>query len=412
MVELINNPVDARLQEKLPNRLILILILGSLSAFGPLSMDMYLPALPAVTEDLHTTASFTQLSITTCLLGLAVGQLIFGPLSDFQGRRKLLLMTLVLFTLSSILCAVSSNIWLFVGFRFAQGCSAAAGIVISRAATRDIYSGKELTKFIALLAMVMGAAPILSPIIGGLILQWTNWQTIFYMLAIIGAIMFLAVYFLLPETLAEEKRTKGNIFAIVTSFGTLLKDRVFIGIAFSQSLISMGMFAYIAASPFVLQNIYDVSPQQFSFIFAFNGLGIVVMAQLAGRLAGTMDEAKLLFYGITQAVVGSVLLLVVTLMTLPLWHMMVALFLVVSSVGIVNTTSFSLAMNRQGERAGSASALLGILPFGGGAIVSPLVGIAGEFNAVPMGIVIFACSLLSFTIYASFVKVKIASSFK
>lgn len=232
------------------------------------------------------------------------------------------------------------------------------------------------------------------------------------MLAIIGAIMFLAVYFLLPETLAEEKRTKGNIFAIVTSFGTLLKDRVFIGIAFSQSLISMGMFAYIAASPFVLQNIYDVSPQQFSFIFAFNGLGIVVMAQLAGRLAGTMDEAKLLFYGITQAVVGSVLLLVVTLMTLPLWHMMVALFLVVSSVGIVNTTSFSLAMNRQGERAGSASALLGILPFGGGAIVSPLVGIAGEFNAVPMGIVIFACSLLSFTIYASFVKVKIASSFK
>lgn len=406
---MINNTVDTRLQEKLPHRFILLLVLGSLSAFGPLSMDMYLPALPAVTEDLHTTASFTQLSITTCLLGLAVGQLVFGPLSDFQGRRNLLLITLVLFTLSSILCAVSSNIWLFVGFRFAQGFTAAAGIVISRAATRDLYSGKELTKFVALLAMVMGVAPILAPIIGGIILKWANWQTIFYMLALIGAIMFFAVFFLLPETLSEEKRTKGNIFAIVASFGALFKDRIFIGIAFSQSFISMGMFAYIAASPFVLQNIYGVSPQQFSLIFAFNGLGIIIMAQLAGKLAETIDESKLLFYGVSQAVVGSILLLLVTFMTSSLWLMIVALFLVISSVGTVNTTSFSLAMNRQGERAGSASAFLGILPFGGGAIVSPLVGLAGEFNAIPMGIVIFCCTLLSFIIYTLFVKVKIAS---
>lgn len=407
-----NTAVQASLQEKMPHRFILILILGSLSAFGPLSMDMYLPALPAVTEDLQTTASFTQLSITTCLLGLALGQLIFGPWSDFLGRRKLLLITLVLFTISSILCAISTNIWLFIGFRLAQGITASAGIVISRAATRDLYEGKELTRFVALLAIVMGVAPILSPIIGGIILKWANWQMIFHLLALIGAIMFFSVFFLLPETLPQEKRTKGNVIAIVGSFGALFKDRVFIGLAFSQSFVSMGMFAYIAASPFVLQNIYNVSPQQFSLIFGLNGLGIIIMAQVSGRLAGVVSEATLLFFGVTQAIVGSILLLVVTIMTWPLWLMMVALFLVVSSVGIVNTTSFSLAMNRQGERAGSASALLGILPFGGGAIVSPLVGVAGEYNAIPMGIVIFACSLLAFVLYLLFVRVNVVGEKK
>ncbi|HLS67127.1 MAG TPA: Bcr/CflA family efflux MFS transporter, partial [Pseudogracilibacillus sp.] len=166
-------------QMKRPSRLVLVLILGSLTAFGPLSMDMYLPALPAVTADLQTNASLTQLSITTCLLGLAAGQIIFGPLSDFQGRRKPLLVTIILYAVSSVLCAISPNIWFFVAVRFLQGLTASAGIVISRAAARDMYEGKELTKFVALLAIVMGAAPILSPIFGGIILKWTTWQAIF-----------------------------------------------------------------------------------------------------------------------------------------------------------------------------------------------------------------------------------------
>lgn len=386
-------------QTKRPSRLMLVLILGSLTAFGPLSMDMYLPALPAVTADLQTNASLTQLSITTCLLGLAIGQLIFGPLSDFQGRRKPLLTTIVLYAISSVLCAISPNIWFFVVVRFAQGLTASAGIVIARAAARDLYEGKELTKFVALLSIVMGAAPILSPIFGGIILKWTTWQAIFYILAMIGVVMFFAVLGFLPETLQEERRTKGNIFAVVSSFGTLLKDKIFVGIAFAQSFVSMSMFAYIAASPFVLQNIYGVSPQQFSLIFGLNGLGIIIFAQISGRLANYFAENKLLFFGIIQSLIGSILLFIVVIFTLPLWTIMLALFLVVSSVGIVNTMSFSLGMNRQGERAGSASAFLGILPFGGGAIVSPLVGIAGEFNAVPLGIVILVCGVLALLIF-------------
>ena len=376
-----------------------VLILGSLTAFGPLSLDMYLPALPAVTTDLNTTASLAQLSITTCLLGLATGQLILGPLSDMHGRRKPLIITLVLYTIFSLLAGLSGNIWLFVVLRFFQGFTGAAGIVIARASARDMYIGKDLTRFIALLAIVNGAAPILAPVFGGIILKWLTWQAIFYILAIIGLIMFLAVLLFLPETLTTEKRMERNMFAAFSSFGTLFKDRTFLGIAFSQAFIMMGMFAYIAASPFVLQNIYNVSPQQFSFIFAMNGVGIILSAQIAGKLAHRFSEMALLKTSIIIAFLGSILLMIVVLFDLPLWIIMIALFSIVSTVGIVNTTGFSLAMNRQGEVAGSASAFLGILPFAGGALVSPLAGIAGEHNAIPMGAVIFICCFLALLSY-------------
>ena len=381
------------------NILWLVLILGSLTALGPLSMDMYLPALPAVTEDLNTTASLGQLSITACLLGLAAGQLVFGPLSDFKGRRKPLIITLILYTITSLLCGLSTNIWAFISLRFAQGFTGAAGIVIARASARDMHSGKELTRFMALLAVVTGAAPILAPIFGGVILKWMTWKSIFYILSLIGSAMVLSVMFFLPETLPETQRSEGNLLAVFKSFGTLFKDRIFIGIAFVQAFISMSMFAYIAASPFVLQNVYEVTPQQFSLIFAMNGLGIIITAQLAGRLSNRYREMTLLYAAILFALTGSILLMFVVFFNLPLWAMMVALFMAVSSVGIINTTSFSLAMNRQGKIAGSASAFLGILPFAGGALISPLTGVAGENSAVPMGVVIFLCCVLALIIY-------------
>lgn len=376
-----------------------VLILGALTAFGPLSLDMYLPGLPELTSDLQTTASLGQLSITTCLLGLATGQLLFGPLSDIQGRKKPLIFTLSLYTIFSLLSGLSSNIWIFIGLRFLQGFTGAAGIVIARASARDMYSGKELTQFIALLAIVTGSAPILAPIFGGIILKWFTWHTVFYTLSLIGFIMFVTVIFFLPETLPENNRNQGNVSSMFSSFGILFKDRTFLGIAFSQAFISTSMFAYIAASPFVLQNIYNVSAQQFSLIFAMNGLGIIIAAQIAGRLSHRFSELRLLRAGILFSFIGSVLLMFVVFLQLSLWIMILALFMVVSTVGMVNTTSFSLAMNRQGDVAGSASAFIGILPFAGGAIVSPLVGIAGENNAIPMGFVMFTCCLLALLTY-------------
>lgn len=385
--------------KRVHNKLWFVLLLGSLTAFGPLSMDMYLPALPHVVDDMQTNASLVQLSITACLLGLAGGQLLFGPLSDIHGRRRPLLYTLLVYAAASLLCAFSSSIWMFIGLRFVQGFAGAAGIVIARASARDMYSGKELTKFVALLALVNGAAPILAPIFGGAVLQWVSWPAVFIILSLIGVVMFLAVALTLSETLPPEKRAEGGLLATVKTFHLLLKDRIFMGISLSQAFVSMSMFAYIAGSPFVLQNIYGASPQQFSFIFAANGVGIIIAAQVTGRLANYVEEKKLLFAGIVISFIGAALLIMAITLNLPFWLLLAALFLVVSSVGIVGTTAFSLAMERQGKSAGSASAFIGILPFGGGALVSPLVGIGGDYTAVPMGITIFVCSLAALLIY-------------
>lgn len=380
-------------------KLWIVLLLGSLTAFGPLSMDMYLPALPIVASDLQTTTSIAQLSLTACLLGLALGQLTFGPLSDIRGRRKPLMTTLVIYAVASMLCAFSGNIWLFIGLRFVQGFTGAAGIVIARASARDMYSGKDLTKFVALLALVNGSAPVLAPIFGGVVLNFASWAIVFIILGVIGLVMFIAVTFYLPETLPVERRAEGSLLSVVKTFGKLLKDRSFMGIALTQAFMMTGMFAYIAGSPFVMQNIYDVTPQQFSLLFALNGVGIIIGAQVTGRLVNLVSEVKLLCSGIMIALTGSLLLIIVIISNLSLAWMALALFLVVSSVGIVSTTCFSLGMQKQGESAGSASAFLGLLPFIGGAIASPLVGIAGDHTAWPMGMIIVSCTVISFSIF-------------
>src|SRR5699024_1714842 len=383
----------------------LVLILGLLTAFGPLSMDMYLPALPNVAADLYASTSMIQLSLTTCLVGLGVGQLVFGPLSDIHGRRKPLLLTITIYVIASLMIAWTMNIVLFILLRFVQGFTAAAGIVIARASARDLYVGKELTKFIALLALVNGAAPILAPVIGGFVLNFTTWIGVFYVLACIGLLMLVAFYFYLPETLSDDNRADRSILAVFKTFNQLLTDRYFMGIALTQGFVMASMFAYIAGSPFVLQNIYGMSPQQFSFLFALNGVGIVIAAQMTGRLSSIYAEKRLLAGGVFISLFGSLLLLVVTWQKLSLIFMSVALFLIVSSVGIISTTSFSLAMEQQGKSAGSASAFLGLLPFVGGGIVSPLVGILGDMNAKPMAVVIFISIFLALvSLFAAFIK--------
>ncbi|QTD40915.1 multidrug effflux MFS transporter [Sporosarcina sp. Te-1] len=382
----------------------LVLLFGSLTAFGPLSMDMYLPGLPAVANDLNATTSIVQLSLTACLVGLGAGQLVFGPMSDIVGRRKPLIATLLVYAVASLLCAFSSDIWMFILLRFIQGMTGAAGIVIARACARDLYEGNDLTKFMALLSIVNGAAPILAPIAGGVVLGFASWKAVFFILSAIGLLMFLATAFFLPDTLPEEARSESGLFAVFRTFGKLLKDKVFMGVALTQGLISSSMFAYIAGSPFVLQNIYGVSPQQFSLFFALNGFGIIIAAQVTGRLSSRIHESKLLWGGVLLSVIGSIGLFVVVWMEGSLISIAIALFLIVSSVGIVSTSAFSLAMQSQGKSAGSAAAFLGLIPFVGGAAVSPLVGVAGDLSAWPMAVVILGCSGGALLIYQAVVK--------
>jgi len=382
-----------------PRRLTLILILGSLAALGPLSIDMYLPAFPDMSRSFDASASLIQLSLTACMLGMALGQLIVGPLSDVRGRKRPLMFALLAYLLASLACAMAPTIEVLIALRFIQGAAGASGIVISRAIVRDLFDGPELTRFFAALSLVNGTAPILAPVIGGQLLRFGDWHFVFYLLAILSTMMLLAVALRLPETLPLDRRVEGNLTTTLKTFGRLLTDRVFIGYAFAQAFVMGAMFAYISGSPFVLQNIYGASPQQFSFLFGLNGIGIILAAQIAGRLAGRVDSERLMRISLTVVASASILLFLALTLTEQLIFVMIPLFFVVSSVGLISTLGFTLAMQNYGSTAGSASALLGLLPMLVGSLVSPLVSIMGEQSAVPMGLIIMTLDCLALVLY-------------
>ncbi|OXM86548.1 multidrug effflux MFS transporter [Paenibacillus rigui] len=399
------NELNDAAESTAPSRRVwMAVVLGSLAAFGPLSIDMYLPALPELTHDLNTSTSLAQLSLTACLLGLSLGQLFAGPLSDVRGRRTPLLIGLMIYAIASILCAFGPSISIFVMLRFIQGLAGSAGIVISRAVVRDMYAGTELTKFFSLLMLVNGIAPILAPIAGGQLMELTSWRGVFVVLSVIGVMMLAAVLFGLPETLPEARRSRGGLRQTLATFRRLVQNRSFVGYALSQGLVTSAMFAYISGSPFVIQDIFGASPQMFSLIFAMNGLGIIVASQMTGRLAGRFGEARLLTAGLLIAAASGLLLLAAIVSGAKLAAVLVPLFFVVASVGIVGTTTFSLAMQDQAEAAGSASALLGVLSFIFGGVVAPLVGLGGSGTAVPMAIVIAAAELGAVACYAFMVR--------
>jgi MFS transporter, DHA1 family, multidrug resistance protein len=356
---------------------------------------MYLPSLPSLAKDFNSNTSLAQLSLTACLLGLSLGQLFAGSQSDIRGRRRPLLIGLIIFSISSLLCALSTSIWTLILLRFIQGLAGAAGIVISRAVVRDLYSGSEMMKFMSLLMLVNGVGPILAPIAGGQLLQITSWRGVFIVLGMVGVIMLLAVQFGLPETLPVQSRSKAGITNTLATFRTLLCDREFMQYALPQGLVVAAMFAYIAGSPFVIQNIYGATPQMFSLFFAVNGLGIIIAGQITGKLAGRVSAIKLFVAGMGIAAVGGISLLIMILVGMGLPGILPSLFLVVSSIGIVGTAGGALAMEKYAKAAGSASALLGLLSFIFGALVAPLVGLGGDNTAVPMGLVIAMCDVLS-----------------
>jgi MFS transporter, DHA1 family, multidrug resistance protein len=368
--------------------ILLILIVGSLSAFGPLSLDMYLPAFPALADDLATSASRVQLTLTACLIGLALGQLGAGPLSDVFGRRLPLMIGLLSFTGISILCMFAPNVEVLVALRFLQGIAGAAGIVIARAIVRDLYSGSALAQFFSLVMMVNGMAPILAPVIGGQLLHFTTWHGVFLVLGLISLLLFAAVLFQLPETLPVERRQTGGIRPMLVAFRGLLTDRLFIGYGLSAGMAFGAMFAYIAGSPFVIQNIYDVSPQAYSLIFGANALGIVAVAQLNARVVRRVGPRRMLTVGLMGSATGGLSLVIVVLLGIGLVGILSALFIVVSSIGMIAPNTAALAMANYPDSAGSASALLGLLQFIIGGLVAPLAGIGGDETALPMAVLI------------------------
>jgi DHA1 family bicyclomycin/chloramphenicol resistance-like MFS transporter len=369
-------------------RLRLFVILGALSAIGPLSIDMYLPALPKLTHDLSAGASQVQLTLTACLVGLAAGQVVAGPISDMWGRRRPMFAGIVIYTAASLLCVVAPTVQTLVVLRLIQGAAGAACIVISRAIVRDLHDGPAAARFFSLLMLVNGMAPVAAPVIGGQVLRYTSWRGVFVVLAVMGALMAVSVLGL-RETLPRSERHTGGLRAALRTFRELGTDRVFSGYALAGGLAFAAMFAYIAGSPFVVQDIYGISPQAYSLIFAVNSLGIIALGQVSGMLVGRVPMRALLAAGLGMSVLGGLLLLVAVFGGLGLPGVLPALFLVASAIGLVMPNSAALALSgRPPNVAGSASALFGLTQYVVGAAAAPLVGLAGSQSAVPMAIVI------------------------
>lgn len=361
-------------------------VLGFLAAMGPLCTDLYLPALPGMAAELSSSASQMQLSITACLLGLSLGQIVLGPLSDARGRKLPLLFSLVVFILASFLCSRASGVGELVALRFIQGLAGSGGVVLSRAIACDLFRGTELTKFFSLLMLINGVAPIFGPVIGGQIMNFFEWPAIFLFLMLCGVAQFSLVFFGCPETLPREKRVQGGMSQSLRAMFRLFGNRVFLAYMLIQGFVMAGFFGYISASPFVLQNLYGLSAQQYALCFGINGFGIMIFAQITGRLCTAYGDRNLLFAGVVLSLVASVCVAVVALLHLPVGFMIAALFVFVSCIGITTTTSFSLAIASQQGGAGSASGLLGVTSFVFGAFASPLVGLGGSSTAVPMAV--------------------------
>ncbi|QHW30949.1 multidrug effflux MFS transporter [Paenibacillus rhizovicinus] len=386
-------------QEKKSNRWRLVLLLGAFSALGPLTIDMYLPSFPEITADFGTQASLVQLSLTACLIGLGLGQIVMGPLSDMHGRRRPVIISLLLYLVMSFVCAISPNIYCFIAARFIQGFAASAGIVVSRAVVRDLYSGPELTRFFSLLMLVNNLFPLIAPVAGSGVISFTTWVGVFIVLGGVGIVLAILATTGLKETLPPENRISSNFGQLLTGIRTLLRDRQFLGYALAQGIMIGGVFAYVSGTPFIYQKIYGASPQLFALLFGSNGISLIIGSQLVGRLNHVISERRFLLIGLLLSAASSFIALMVILLHGPLFALVPPLFCFVASIGITSTASFSLAMETQSHMAGSASAILGLLPFLLGAVTSPLVGIAGEYSAVPMGVIILSTSLLALLAY-------------
>ncbi len=366
----------------------LIVLLGSIVAIGPLSIDTYLPAFPAMSRALDSSASAVQLTLTACLAGLALGQLFAGSLSDRLGRRRPILVGLGAYVVASLLCAVAPDVLTLTALRFVQGFGGAAGMVVAQAVVRDRHSGASAVRVFSSLMLIIGVAPILAPVLGAQLLELGSWRGIFVALAVIGACVWLAVATQLPETLPPERRDMRGLRQTLRTLRGLLGMREFMGFAIASSLSFATVFAYVSGSSFVLQDIYGLSPQTYSVVFGAGGFGLILSSRLNARLAGRVEPLVLLRRAmLTTACATLVLLAVVVAGGLGAWAVMVPLFVIVCSFAFALPNATALALSPHPDVAGAASALLGVIQFITGAAVAPLVGVAGTDTAVPMGVV-------------------------
>ena len=375
-----------------------MLILGALIALGPLTIDMYLPSLPTITSELLTTDATVQLTLTGTLLGLGLGQLLIGPLADRLGRRRPLLAGTAVHVLASLLCLIAPNVEVLGGLRVVQGLGAAAGSVIALAIVRDLYTGRAAATLLSRLILVMGAAPVIAPTLGGYVLAFTSWRGVFGVLALYGLLLLPIAARALPETLPPDRRTHTGVAGTLRTYGHLLRDRTFLGLVLVAGLAMSAVMGYVAGASFVFQEQFGLNQQEFGLVFGSGAIWLIAATQLNPVLLRRFEPRQLLLFAVPAGAVAGLVMVGVALagiggilgLLLPLW-------LVLFTVGLALPNAPAVALSRHGETAGTAAALLGAVQFGVGALVSPMVGVLGN-NNVAMATVVASGLVLSMVV--------------
>jgi DHA1 family bicyclomycin/chloramphenicol resistance-like MFS transporter len=380
------------------------LTLGAFVALGPLTIDMYLPALPTIATELETTSAAVQLTLTGTLVGLALGQLVLGPLSDRFGRRRPLIAGTALHVIASLLVLVAPNIAVLGVLRLLQGVGTAAGAVIAIAVVRDLFDGRAAATMLSRLFLVIGAAPVLAPTIGGEVLRFTSWRGVFVILAVYGLLLLAVGLFLLRETLPPERRSSSGVTGTLRGYRSLFGDRAYVGLVLVAGLTMAGLFSYVSGSSFVYQEEFGLDEQQFGLLFGAGAFWLIAATQLNPVLLRWFSPAQVLVAGtLAGAAAGAVLLALSATGTGGLFAVAIPLWAVLFACGLALPNAPALALSRHGEAAGTAAALLGAVQFGVGAAVSPLVGLLGN-DAVAMGTVIVASLVLAIVVLFAVVR--------
>lgn len=375
----------------------LALILGALTAVGPLAIDMYLPALPSIAREFGIAVSVVQSSLASYFIGIAVGQLFYGPLSDRFGRKPMLYLGLALFMLSSIACARAERVDVLIAFRFLQALGGCAPIVIPRAVVRDHFDQSASVRMLSVLMLVMGLAPILAPLIGGQLLVHFGWRAVFWLLTIYAALWLTVVAIALPESLPSARRLRQPLAEVLAVYWRLVRDRRFMGHSLAGGLIFSGLLAYISGSPFVFIELFHVPPERYGLFFGVNAFGIITASQVNRALAGRVDTHRILRVALVVAMTAGVVLVADSYSGFGGFPgILVPLFFFVACHGFVSPNSTALAMAPHGKVAGSASALLGMLQFAGGAVAGGLVGAFSNGTSLPMAAVVAGCGATAF----------------
>lgn len=387
------------------NMTLFTLVLGVLSAFSPLAIDMYLPALPSMERAFATSAAAVQGSLSAYFVGFGFAQLIYGPLGDRYGRRWPVVIGSSLFVLACIACALAPNIESLIVSRFIAGIGACAGPVLARAMVRDTCAHDDASRMLSRLMLVMGVAPLAAPLIGGQLLVHFGWASIFWALAVFGAAAILLMLWQLPETLPVERRRRIGIAAMLADYGRLLRSRRYLGYALTASAMVSALFAYLSGAPFVFINLFGIAPDHFGYIFGLNVVGMMLCAVLNGRLVGRISSDHMVLYSAIMVAVAGVALAALGISG---WGGLVALcvplFLFVSMISVIMPNASVGALADYPHMAGAASALMGTMQFGLGAVAGIVVGLLHDGTARPMTLVMAGCAVVTLVCFVGLVR--------